>query len=139
MDASTLASLMLDYETAQRQADALRAEIEAAVLALGKTQTVGNVRATFSAGRRTFDYEAAIDKALDAGAVDPKDMAAFEYLDTDYFSVVESAIAGGLLSGEYLDPYTKIKTDYASAVKALGLEAPVLEQKPASVTVKLLA
>ena len=139
MDASTLATIMLAWETAQRQADALRADIETAVLALGKTQTVGNVRATFSQGRRTFDYQAAIDAALDIGAVDPKDMAAFEYLDIDYFSVVESAVAGGLLSGEYLDPYTTTKVDYASAVKALGLEAPVLEQKPASVTVKLLA
>ena len=130
---------MLEWEAAQRKADELRLDIEDLVLALGKTQTVGNVRATFSQGRRTFDYRAAVDAALDAGAVDPKDMAAFEYLDIDYFSVVESAVAGGLLSGEYLDTYTTIKTDYASAVKALGLEAPVLEQKPASVTVKLLA
>lgn len=139
MDASTLASLMLDYEAAQRRADALRTQIEAAVLEIGKTQTVGNVRATFSAGRRTFDYHAAIDAALNAGTLEPESLAPYEMLDIDFFSVVESAIAGGLLSGEYLDPYTRIKTDYASAAKGLGLEAPVLEQKPASVTVKLLA
>ena len=139
MDNSQLAARMLDWEIMQRRADELRAEIEAAVLALGKTQTVGNVRATFSAGRRTFDYEAAVVNAIETGVLHTADLAPFEYFDIDYFSVVESAVAGGLLSGEYLDPYTKIKTDYASAVKVLGLEAPVLEQKPASVTVKLLA
>ena len=59
MNATELATKMLEWETTQRAADALRAEIEAAVYALGKTQTVGNVRATFSAGRKTYDYRGA--------------------------------------------------------------------------------
>ena len=139
MNASQLAGLMLEWEAAQRKADELRLDIEDLVLALGKTQTVGNVRATFSAGRRTFDYRAAIVAAEAAGQLEPGSLAPWEMLDIDYFAVVESAVAGGLLSGEYLDTYTTIKTDYASAVKALSLEAPVIDQKPASVTVKLLA
>ena len=60
MDPSTLAVKMLEWETTQRAADALRAEIEAAVLEVGKTQTVGNVRATYSAGRKSYDYEAVV-------------------------------------------------------------------------------
>ena len=139
MDNSQLAALMLQWEQVQRQADALRAQIEAAVLSLGKTQTVGNVRATFSAGRRTFDYQAAVMAAQDAGQLKPGDMEPWEILDIDYFSAVESAVAGGLLPGEYLDAYTTVKTDYAGAAKALNLDAPVIDQKPASVTVKLLA
>jgi hypothetical protein len=130
---------MLDYEAMQRRADALRAAIEALVLEMGKTQTVGNVRATYSAGRRTFDYQAAVKTAQDAGQITPGDMVAYETLDIDYFAVVESAVESGLLTGEYLDAYTTVKTDYASAAKALNLDAPVIDQKPASVTVKLLA
>jgi len=139
MNASELASAMLAWENAQRLADALRAKIEAAVLKIGKTQTVGNVRASYMAGRRTFDYEAAVKGALDAGWLEPGDLAPFETPDIDYFAVVESAVAAGLLSGEFLDAYTTVKTDYATAAKALELSAPVIAQKPASVTVKLLA
>ena len=57
MDNSELAKLMLDWEQAQTQADALKLKIQDAVLALGKTQTVGNVRATYSQGRKSYDYE----------------------------------------------------------------------------------
>ena len=135
MTASELAAIMLQWEDAQRHADALRAEIEAEVLALGKTQTVGNVRATYSAGRRTFDYQAAVT----AANITPDVLAPWETLDIDYFAVVESAVSAGLLSGKYLDAYTTVNIDYTAAAKALGLDAPVIDQKPASVTVKLLA
>ena len=135
MNATELATLMLEWETTQRAADALRAEIEAAVLALGKTQTVGNVRATFSAGRRTFDYRAAVETAtLEPGALVP-----FENLQIDYFSAVETAIGTGLLPGEYLTPFTETVIDYTAAAKGLNLDAPVKSQLAPSVTLKLLA
>jgi len=51
--------MMLEWEEIQRKADELKAYIEAEVLAIGKTQTVGNVRATYSAGRKSYDYEIA--------------------------------------------------------------------------------
>lgn len=137
MDNSQLAALMLEWEATQRKADELAEQIKAAVLAIGKTQVVGNVRATFSAGRRTFDYEAAIGNAIETGAIGLDDIAPWEMLDIDYFAVVESAVAGGLLSGEYLDTYTRIKTDYAAAAKALKIEAPVLTQSEPFVTLKL--
>jgi hypothetical protein len=57
MNASDLAARMLEWEETQRKADALRSEIEAVVLEMGKTQTVGNVRASYSAGRKSYDYE----------------------------------------------------------------------------------
>ena len=65
MDGSDLALLMLDWESTQRAADELKARIEAEVLTIGKTQTVGNVRATYSAGRKSYDYEAAWRDAYD--------------------------------------------------------------------------
>lgn len=139
MNNSELAALMLEWEITQRSADEIAAQIKSAVLSIGKTQTVGNVRATYTAGRRTFDYQGAIDQAGQAGMLLPGSLAPWEILDIDYFAVVESAVAGGLLSGQYLDAYTTIKIDYAAAAKGLGLEAPIIDQKPASVTVKLLA
>ena len=59
MNASELATKMLEWEQAKRGLDALTAEIEAAVLEVGQTQTVGNVRATYSGGRTSYDYQAA--------------------------------------------------------------------------------
>lgn len=56
MDATELARKMLEWQEAQAKADVLKMDIEAAVLELGKTQTVGNVRATYSAGRKIYDY-----------------------------------------------------------------------------------
>ena len=57
MNASELANLMLKWEELRKQLDDIEATIRLEVLAVGKTQTVGNVRATFNNGRRTFDYE----------------------------------------------------------------------------------
>lgn len=56
---------MLQWETRRRELDALETEIAAAVLELGKTQTVGNVRASYSAGRKAYDYEGAFYDQLE--------------------------------------------------------------------------
>ena len=138
MDNSQLAALMLQWEQVQRQADALRAQIEAAVLAQGKTQTVGNVRATFSAGRRTFDYRAAVDAAEASGQLEPGALAPWEENRVDWFDAVQAAIQDGIMDSGYLIQFTETVIDYASAAKALKLEAPVLTQAEPSVTVKLL-
>jgi len=61
MDATALAMQMLRWEQVQREADALAEEIRAAVLDIGYTHTVGNVRASYSAGRKSYDYRAAAD------------------------------------------------------------------------------
>jgi hypothetical protein len=52
---------MLDWGRQKRALDELGEKIQVAVLALGKTQTVGTVRATFSKGRKRYDHEAAWD------------------------------------------------------------------------------
>lgn len=55
MDASELAAKMLQWEEVKRSLDALTEEIQAAVLAIGKTQTVGNVRASRAFAPRNTD------------------------------------------------------------------------------------
>ena len=57
MNASELATKMLEWEQKKTELDELEANIKVAVLDIGKTQTVGNVRATYSAGRKTFKYQ----------------------------------------------------------------------------------
>ena len=59
MDAKELANKMLEWGELAEKMAALESEINAAVLDAGKTQTVGNVRATYSKGRTTLDYESA--------------------------------------------------------------------------------
>lgn len=57
IDMSNLALMMLRWEKQRRALDELEAAIKDTVLVLERTQTVGNVRASYSAGRRSFDYE----------------------------------------------------------------------------------
>jgi hypothetical protein len=56
-DLSALARYLLLWEERRRALDELEAAIRDAVLQLRKTQTVGNVRATFSNPRKSYDYE----------------------------------------------------------------------------------
>jgi len=52
-----LAELLLEWGDAQARADTLAEQIKPVVLALRQTQTVGNVRATYSGGRKSYDYQ----------------------------------------------------------------------------------
>ena len=57
MNASELATKMLDWEAKKIELDAIEAEIKEAALDLKATQTAGNVIASYSKGRRELDYE----------------------------------------------------------------------------------
>ena len=59
MDMGELARLMIEWEDARRKLDALENQITAAVLEHGKTVVVGNVSASYSKGRTTYDYATA--------------------------------------------------------------------------------
>ena len=54
MDSKELAKKMLEWQELEERKIALEAEIEQAVLEIGKTQTVGNCRATFSNPRKSY-------------------------------------------------------------------------------------
>jgi len=92
MDATELAKTMLEWQEAQAKADLLKMDIEAAVLELGKTQTVGNVRASYSAGRKSYDYEAAWETYGDKSGVPIEDFAKVTY---DYRSACKAAMIEG--------------------------------------------
>jgi len=49
---------MLKWESIKKDLAIYEDAIMDTVLALGKTQTVGNVRASYSGGRKTYDYQA---------------------------------------------------------------------------------
>lgn len=59
MNQSELAQKMLEWETLVGKTNTLGKEIEDAVLELGKTVDVGNVRASYSGGRKKYHYEEA--------------------------------------------------------------------------------
>jgi hypothetical protein len=54
-----LAYAMLDWKVATQEANELAEKIKQYVLELGKTQTVGNVRASYSKGRTKHHYDEA--------------------------------------------------------------------------------
>jgi len=130
---SRLAAMMLDWEVCQLKADELKTRIEAEVLAIGKTQTVGNVRATYSAGRRAFDYtEGWRAHGYGTGV----DIEKFKDVTYDYETAWED-------EHEYPpgEEYQRIIYDYRAAVKAAGIvdtDIPCT-QSPPSVNLKLLA
>ena len=57
VDLSILAQMMLEWEEKKKDVEALERHIQHQVKMLGKTQTVGNVRATYSGGRKKYNYE----------------------------------------------------------------------------------
>ena len=57
LTAVELAEAMLDYSRVSKNLDKIREIIKATVLRMEKTQTVGDIRATYSGGRGVFQYE----------------------------------------------------------------------------------
>ena len=110
MNASELAGKMLEWEQAKRSLDALTAEIEAAVLEVGQTQTVGNVRATYSGGRKQYAYEEAVLSRNNA----------------DDAPVLQAHTV------------TVLQVQWKAVCEALGITDIPYLQTPPSVTVKLL-
>lgn len=70
MEMSELAQKMLDWEKARRELDEVESLIKAAVMSIGKTQTVGNVRATYSPGRKKYDYESVLNEPVSLSIIE---------------------------------------------------------------------
>ena len=109
MDANELAGKMLEWGQKHAELARLTAEIEAAVLTLGKTQNVGNVRAIYSKGRKRYDYEAGGKNAPEV------------YVATNTVTK------------------TVVSTDWRSVCKDAGIEDIPYTQGEPSVKVKALA
>jgi hypothetical protein len=108
MDMSELAQKMLEWEEGKKRLVELEKEIKTAVLDIGKTQTVGNVRVTFSAGRKSYDYETP-GKSADAGLIET-----------------------------YTQTTTTTSTDWRQVCKDAEIEPVVISQSAPSASVKLL-
>ena len=130
MDERELALKMLRWEELMREAAQVGEEISAAVLAMGKTRTVGNVRATYNSGRRVFGYKEAVEQSGLAPG-DP-DLEPYTVVDTDW-----EAAAKEVYSYDQLVPFQSLRVDFTAAAKGLGLEVPVLSQSEPSVTIRL--
>lgn len=112
MNASMLAEKMLEWEKKRRELDLLENWIKEQVLELGQTQTVGNVRASYSAGRKSYDYETAVndwDKTHEYG-----------------------------LSDDVLQKFTKHTTDWRGVCKHYNIEEIPFSQSEPNVYLSLL-
>jgi hypothetical protein len=90
VDLSVLAAEMLEWERKRAELDELEQSIRDAVFEIGKTQTVGNVRATYIKGRRFFNYQ---DAAQDHPMVSDATVELFTKLvkTTDWKGICEHA------------------------------------------------
>jgi len=66
MNKSLLAEWMLKWERKKRELDELETAIHDTILQLGETVEVGNVKAQYRQGRKSYDYEAVGSDASDA-------------------------------------------------------------------------
>lgn len=109
MNASELAKLMLLWEVKRRELDDIETAVKQAVLEIGKSQTVGNVRAIFSKGRKTYDYEGAAKSQPDQ-----------ELLE------------------EIIGLFTAPEVDWKRVCNAVGIEDIPFAQGEPSVSIKLV-
>lgn len=128
MNATELATKMLEWEKGKRALDELGAEIEAEVLTLQKTQVVGNCRVTYSGGRSTYDYET------------PGKTAPAVFIQ--HFATIRESIDWDLVREEVPDVVSKYTTnevviDYKSVCKEAKIEPIVISTTAPSATIKL--
>lgn len=121
MDARELALKMLEWEDVYDQLMFLEEQIKDAVLKLGKSQTVGNVEARYSGGRRTFDHEGPVNAAR-ARAIQECD----EVTIHDITTAIE------------MHTETKVTTNWRNVCATLKLEPDVVSKSAPSVSLRLL-
>ena len=132
MNASELAKKMLEWELKYRELDILEQVIKSSVLEIEKTQTVGNVRATYSKGRAKYDYETPGGQAPQ-GIIDEQSRGVIEI---DWMEVAKEA--GYTL--EMREKHTSYirTTNWSKVCKDADIEPLIISQGDPSVKVKLL-
>ena len=128
MDASELATKMLEWEKNKRALDTLGAEIEAEVVKVGKTQVVGKCRVRYSDGRCTYDYQTpckTVDGVLLAKHAIP--------VDTTDWKAVAAEVP------EVVSKFTvrDFSYDWKAILKEAGLEPIVVSKTEPSATIML--
>jgi hypothetical protein len=129
MNASELAAKMLEWEAKKNELDALESEIKQAVLELKSTQKVGNVTASYSNGRREFDYET------------PGRNAHIDYIKahTVINKVVDWDAVSTLIDPEIIEECTREteSVNWSNVCKDAKIEPVVTKEGTPSVTVKI--
>ncbi len=132
MNASELAKKMLEWELKYRELDILEQAINLSVLEIGKTQTVGNVRATYSKGRAKYDYETpgaqAKEEIIDLYS-EGREQVDWEELARSYDP-----------SDTVITNFTSIETiiNWRNVCRAADIEPLIVSQGDPKVSVKLL-
>lgn len=116
MGRSELAILILQWESTKFKLDRIEEKITAAVLDLGESVTVGNVKARYSKGRRSLDYETPC--------------RAHDRFDAEVVNFTTE------IPEEIIPASTKI--DFTALAKMLGVKPVVLSQGEPSVKMELL-
>ena len=115
IDMRRFALLMLDWEAKKKDLARVEQEIKESVGVLKETQNVGNVRASYSQGRRELDYKSPGIEQLDADTIET------------YTEHVPQRI---------IEAYDEI--DWRKACQAVGVEPVTVKEGTPSVTVKLV-
>ena len=130
MNTSELAAKMLQWETDKKALDQLEAEITNAVLEIGKTQNVGNVRATYTSGRREFDYETP-GKIADKAVIDA---------NTTITDLVDWESIKALIDPDIIAEHTHkaASINWSAVCKDAKIEPVVVREGVPSVKIKLM-
>ena len=103
MNTTEFAQAMIDWKKLNTEIEELEEEIKAYVLEQKKTQNIGDVRATYSKGRTTYDYEFS---AVQANAtVEEKHRS--EHIDWN--AVCKDNNVSDLVIAKQSDPSVRIK------------------------------
>ena len=116
MGRSELAILILQWESTKFKLDQIEEKIKAAVLDLGESVTVGNVKARYSKGRRSLDYETPC--------------RAHDRFDAELDNFLTE------IPEEIIPPHTEI--DFIGLAKMLGVKPLVISEGTPSVKMELL-
>ena len=129
MNASELAAKMLEWEVKKNELDALESEIKQAVLELQSSQKVGSVVASYTSGRREFDYET-------PGKTAPVYWITSNTTRTEY---VDWEAAKPLIDPDIVTEFTRIeeKVNWSNVCKDAKIEPLVIKEGTPSVTVKI--
>ncbi len=132
MDLYELGLKMLEWEKKTRNLEELGDEICSVVLDIGKTQTVGNVRATFANGRKEYDYETPGSQASSAII----DLYTEEEERIDWEGLARNFAPTVLEISQFTDLNKTIK--WSKVCKEAKIDPVVLSQKDPSVKIKLM-
>ncbi len=133
MNASELAKKMLEWELKYRELDILEQVIKSTVLEIERTQTVGNVRATYSKGRAKYDYETPGKNKAPASTIS---LNSEEREIIDWEGLARSYAPSKTIIATFTE-FSRI-VDWRKVCKDTNIEPLIVSQGEPNVRVKLL-